>query len=166
MATLTVWKFGAPTGAADTLDKLEALQRQELITIRDASVVSWPSDRTKPVTRQMHDTVASGALIGTFWGLLFGLIFLVPLLGAVIGAGTGALAGSLADVGIDDDFVKTIRENVTPGTSALFVLTSDVVEDRVREAFEGTHTELIASNLSAEQEERLRHMAEDEGALG
>ena len=59
---------------------------------------------------------------GSFWGLLFGLIFFVPLLGAAIGAATGALAGSLTDVGIDDAFINKVRDQVTPGTSALFVL--------------------------------------------
>jgi hypothetical protein len=29
----------------------------------------------------------------------------------------------MADVGIDDDFIKQVREKVTEGTSALFALT-------------------------------------------
>ena len=40
-----------------------------------------------------------------------------------VGAAAGALAGSLADYGIDDDFIKNVREKVTEGTSALFLLT-------------------------------------------
>jgi hypothetical protein len=60
-----------------------------------------------------------------WWGLLFGLLFFVPLLGAALGAGFGALAGSLSDAGIDDEFIKSVREEVEPGTSALFLLTSD-----------------------------------------
>ena len=68
----------------------------------------------------------SGAILGgAFWGLLFGLIFLVPLLGAAVGAATGAFAGTLTDVGIDDGFIKEVRKTVTPGTSALFLMTSD-----------------------------------------
>jgi uncharacterized membrane protein len=53
-----------------------------------------------------------------WWGLLFGLLFFVPLLGAALGAGFGALAGSLSDAGIDDEFIKSVREEVEPGTSA------------------------------------------------
>ena len=56
--------------------------------------------------------------------MLFGLIFFVPLLGAAIGAGIGALAGSMTDVGISDDFINSVKQRVTPGTSALFVLSS------------------------------------------
>ena len=52
------------------------------------------------------------------------MIFFVPFLGAAIGAGMGGMTGALADVGIDDDFIKEVREKVTEGTSALFALTS------------------------------------------
>jgi uncharacterized membrane protein len=45
---------------------------------------------------------------------------------------------------------------VTEGTSALFLLTSEAVMDKVVDAFKGVEFELIASNLSKEQEDDLR----------
>ena len=62
----------------------------------------------------MNNLTGAGALGGSFWGLLFGLIFFVPLLGLAIGAGIGALTGSMSDVGIDDRFIKEVRDKVTP----------------------------------------------------
>jgi uncharacterized membrane protein len=62
----------------------------------------------------------------------------------------------MADVGISDSFIKTVRTKVTPGTSALFLLTSEAVVDRVREQFPGHEAELISTNMSAEQEAKLR----------
>jgi uncharacterized membrane protein len=56
----------------------------------------------------------------------------------------------------DDDFIREVRENVTPGTSALFVMTSNAADDRVLEQFRSTGATLISTNLSAEQEARLR----------
>ena len=48
---------------------------------------------------------------------------------------------------------------MTPGTSALFVMTSDAVMDKVRDAFSGHQpTELIFTNLSDEQETALREV--------
>ena len=88
--------------------------------------------------------------------MLFGLIFFVPFLGAAIGAASGALFGSMRDVGISDDFIQGVREKVTPGTSALFALTSGAVQDKVADAFQGIQAELIRTNLSDEQEARLR----------
>ena len=137
MATLTVWRFQTPLGAEQAEHTLETLSKQELIKIHDAAIVSFPEGAKKPKTRQLHGLTGAGALGGAFWGLLFGLIFFVPLLGMAIGAGIGALAGSFSDVGIDDDFIKSVRDQVTPGTSALFVLSSDAVIDKVKDAFDG-----------------------------
>ena len=156
MATLTAWKFSTPNGADAALDKLEKLQTEQLIVVQDAAIVSWPEGRKKPKTRELHSTKKAGALGGGFWGLLFGLIFFVPILGLAIGAATGALFGSLADVGISNDFIDSVRQKVTPGTSALFVLSSDAVVDRVRAEFTGTEADLISTNLSADQEAKLR----------
>ena len=161
MATLTVWKFDTAAGAGDAEVTLAGLASQQLITIHDAATVSWEEGKKRPKTRQAANLTGAGAMGGAFWGLLFGLIFFVPLLGMAVGAAAGALSGSLADVGIDDDFIKRIRDQVTPGTSALFVLSSDAVQDRVRDAFAGQHPELIETNLSAEDEARLREAFAD-----
>jgi uncharacterized membrane protein len=72
------------------------------------------------------------------------------------GRSAGALAGSLADVGISDSFIKSVRDQVTPGTSALFLLSSDAVFDRVAPEFAGAGAELISTNMSEDQEARLR----------
>jgi uncharacterized membrane protein len=162
MATLTAWKFSTPEGASDAMETLERLQAQQLIQVHDAAVVTWPVGAKKPKTREMHDTKSAGALGGGFWGLLFGLIFFIPLIGLAVGAAAGALMGSLSDVGISEEFIKNVRDKVTPGSSALFALTSDAVRDKVAEAFRGTQAELISTNLSAEQEAALAQAFGDE----
>ena len=162
MSTLTVWKFQSAEGAENVETALKSLQKEGLIKILDAAVVTWPAERSKPRTKQLINLVGAGALSGTFWGMLFGLIFFVPLLGAAIGAGIGALAGSMTDVGISDSFINSVKQRVTPGTSALFVLSSDEVIDRIKDVFQDSHAELIASNLSAEQEAKLREVFTEE----
>ena len=161
MATLTVWKFPTTSGAVEAEEMLGRLQKQELIVVQDAAVVYWPEGAKKPKTQQANNLAAAGALGGSFWGLLFGILFFVPFLGLAVGAAMGALAGSLTDVGIDDDFIKTVRDEITPGTSALFVMTSEAVVDKVHEAFEGQHMELVKTNLSHEQEAKLREVFGD-----
>src|SRR4051794_11722207 len=162
MATLTVWKFDTAEGANEAEASLEILAKQELIKVHDAATVSWPANKKKPKTRQLASLTGAGALGGAFWGLLFGLLFFVPLFGMAIGAAAGALGGAMSDVGIDDNFIDAVRREVTPGTSALFLLTSDAVTDKVGETFKGTHGHLIQSNLSAEQEEKLRSVFEED----
>jgi len=162
MATLTAWAFPGVNDAEQAISRLQALQTQKLITIQDAAVVSWEVGKKKPKTRQLNNLAGAGALGGAFWGMLFGLIFFVPLLGLAVGAAVGGLTGSMADVGIDDSFINGVKQRVTPGTSALFLLSSDAVIDRVKETFAGSHAELIASNLSSEQEAKLREVFADE----
>jgi len=158
MGTLSGWRFDTPGGADEAVATLEELTRQRLITVHDAATVRWEEGAKRPKTRQLHDLAGAGALGGAFWGLLFGLLFFVPLLGAAVGAAMGALSGSLRDVGIDDDFIRRAREEVTPGTSALFVLTSGAVQDKVRDAFAGQRPELLFTNLSDEQERAVREV--------
>lgn len=156
MATLTVWKFSTAEGAQDALNKLSELSKLQLIQVQDAAVVAWPEGKKSPKTQNYGDMVGRGALSGAFWGMLFGLIFFVPFFGLAVGAAMGALSGKFTDYGIDDNFIKQVREQVTEGTSALFVLTSGAVQDRIAEAFKGVSMELIQSNLSTEQEAKLR----------
>ena len=162
MATLTAWKFDTPDGAANAEATLLQLSKEELIHIQDAATVEWQVGKKKPKTRQLQSLAGVGALGGAFWGLLFGILFFVPLLGIAVGAAAGALGGSLADAGIDDDFIDAVKAKVTPGTSALFLLSSDAVLDKIRDAFAGDTPELIHSNLSDADEAKLREAFAEE----
>jgi uncharacterized membrane protein len=158
MATLTAIEFPTVDGADRALSTLKDLQKQKLIVLRDATVVTWPADSKRPKTRHLRNLAGEAAFGGMFWGMLFGILFLAPLLGAAIGAGIGGVTGALIDLGIDDEFSKEVRSRVTPGTSALFTLTSHAVVERVAEAFRGMGARIISTNLSSEQEDRLREM--------
>jgi uncharacterized membrane protein len=156
MANLTAWKFDSPDGASQAVRTLKELQDEGLIVIDDAAIVEWPHGRKKPKTRQVDDMTGERALGGAFWGFLFGILFFVPLLGAAVGAGVGALSGSLGHVGIDDEFIDQVKGAVTEGTSALFLMSTSGVVDRIEQRFIGTKPELIATNLGPDQEAKLR----------
>jgi uncharacterized membrane protein/acetyl esterase/lipase len=157
MASLTVWKFDNPTGAGEALRKLESLQKQQLIEIQDAAVVEWQPGEKKPKTWQAVSLTGAGALGGAFWGMLFGLLFFIPFVGMAVGAVLGGLAGRFSDYGIDDDFIKSVRDQVTEGTSALFLLTvtGSAAVDKLQEELKGKMGSLVKSNLSNEQETKL-----------
>lgn len=162
MSTITVWKFDTPHGADDALGKLEKLHKELLLQLHDAAVVSWQPGHHKPKTRQLYSAAGVGALGGAFWGVLFGLMFFIPLVGFAIGAAGGALYGALREVGISDAFMRDVRSKVTPGTSALFALTSDAVFEEIAEDFRDMKPELIRTNLSYEQETKLREAFAEE----
>src|SRR3954471_6341961 len=162
MATLSAWKFDSAEGAGEAGEKLEDLIKASLIEVYDAAIVNWPLGKKKPKTHQLNHLAATGALSGSFWGLLFGLIFFVPLIGVAIGAALGAMTGALVDTGIDDEFIESVRQQVTPGTSALFVLSDNAVVDKVSEALKDSNAHLVSTNLSDEDEAKLREAFGDE----
>jgi uncharacterized membrane protein len=164
MQTLSVLKFQTPYGAEQALQVLRGLQQQQLITVLDAATVSWEPGKKGPKTQQATNLAGAGALGGAFWGLLFGLLFFIPIFGLAIGAAFGALGGALTDVGIDDNFIKQVQQEVTPGTSALFLLSTGAVVDRVVPALRDLQPELISTNLSPEQEAQLREIFAGESA--
>jgi uncharacterized membrane protein len=157
MASLVVLKFDTPEGADQALALAVDLQKQQLMQLLDAAIVTWPVGKKKPKTRHLGDQTCAGAWYGAFWGMLLGFIFFMPLLGAAWGAAVGALGGHFADYGIGRDFIEAVRGKVKEGTSALFLLVGQVTTDRVVEAFKAAPKfEIIASNLSHEQEEKLK----------
>jgi len=99
MATLTVLKFPTAEGATTMLAKLQDLQRQQMIQVQDAAIVTWPVGSKKPKTKQLSDFTGVGALSGAFWGLLFGLLFFVPIFGLAVGAASGLSPGTLLATG-------------------------------------------------------------------
>ena len=67
--------------------------------------------------------------------------------------GMGALMGSITDVGIDDDFIKQVREKVTPCTSALFALTSGATAPE-RVSTSSSSTTSRSSRLTSQRSRR------------
>lgn len=156
MASMVALKFETSGGAEEALQTVRSLASDHLIQVHDAAIVSWKQGKKRPKTWQATNLAGAGALDGAFWGMLFGLIFFMPFIGAAIGAASGALAGSLTDVGINDDFIRRIREQVTEGSSCLFLMASDATPDKVIEKMKEHKPQVISTNLSNEQEQALR----------
>jgi uncharacterized membrane protein len=156
MATLTVWRFKEPEGAARAASTLADLQSQGLIAVHDAATVSWPMGRKRPKTRQLHNLAGAGALSGSFWGLLFGLLFFIPFAGWAIGAGFGALFGHLGKNAIDQTFQQQVRDYVQPGTSALFMIIEKATPDKAIAALDQYGGTVIKTSLSDEDTAKLQ----------
>lgn len=73
-----------------------------------------------------------------------------------MGAVTGAIAGKLTDIGIDDNFIKEVGQEIQPGNSALFLLVREATVDRLVERLRPFEGRIIRTSLSAEDEMKLR----------
>ena len=150
MNTLSIWRFDTSDGAEEALRMLERLQTRRLVTIDDAALLVWRRGAHRPQGYQVGTAAGTTALSGAFWGLLFGLLFLLPLAGATEDSAV------LAGVGLTDEFLADVRDRITPGTSALFLLTDATAVDSLREALADSRIDLLVSTLDHEQEAALQ----------
>ena len=167
MADLIVVTFEDEATGFELRAKLVELQKEYLLSMEDAVVVT-KDDQDKVQLHQAVNLTAAGAVGGSFWGLLIGFLFLNPLLGAAVGAGAGALSGRLTDIGIDDDFMKRLGEDLKPGGSAVFLLLKKVTGDKVLARLEEFRAKgkVLQTSLSHDNEAALRAVLEDQGDAG
>lgn len=149
--------------ADQVLNELREMQREYLIDLEDACVVTREMDgkvRLKQAVNLVTMGAASSGLSGMLWGGLVGLLFLNPLagmaLGGAVGMGAGALAGRMSDYGIPDDYIRKIAQAIEPGSSGLFVLVRKVNPEKVLPELAKYHGTVLRTSLTSEQEARLQ----------
>jgi uncharacterized membrane protein len=154
MAHLVVLGLDNREDAERVFDLAGDLAKQQLLQLEDAAY-AYRDDKGKVRIQQSINLTAAGAASGALWGTLIGLIFLMPVAGLAIGAATGALGGKLADVGISDDTIKRIGEQLQQGKAAVFLLARSATVDRVIEAIKPFNPTVIQTSLSRDREEEL-----------
>ncbi|MFN8379809.1 MAG: DUF1269 domain-containing protein [Anaerolineae bacterium] len=124
-----------------TLIKLRSAQ---LITIFDAALVEWPPGKTHPQVHQLIRLARQGTSQSAICSKLLDAIFdeRSDEIAGVTQA--GAHAGRAAEYGIDDQFIHQIRERVTEGSWALFLLTTGPVIDKLADAAQDMDFEIIS----------------------
>jgi uncharacterized membrane protein len=155
MSTLVAIAYPDAGTAEQVRAELVQLTKEHLLQLEDAVVVEHRPDG-KIKLHQAMSPAGAGALGGAAWGGLIGLLFLAPLFGMAIGAASGAVAGKVADVGVNDDFMKTLGAKLPPGAAALIMLGKADAPDRVLERIRGFGGEVVQTSLDTEEEERLR----------
>ncbi len=125
----TAWRFTGTEGADQAVLRLKQLNSQDLIDVQDVAVIRWPQYADAP-TAQEHVTAG--------------------------GSKVSSLVSKIKKGTIDSSMIESVKTDLAPGNSALVLLSSDAVIDTVARTFEGEPMELIRSDLSVQQQDRLR----------
>jgi uncharacterized membrane protein len=160
MADLIAIVYPEEGKAVEVLEKLKDLSVRHLISLEDAVYVTKNTEG-KVKLHHSADLTGEGAVFGAFWGLLIGLIFFMPLGGMIIGAIAGAIGGRLADFGIDDNFARSLSKEMTPGSSAIFMLVQKVTADKVAPELAKYGGKIMYTSLSKKAEAKLQAMVEE-----
>lgn len=130
--TLTVWRYDTPLGAEAGERRLKGLQDRGHVTVHDAISVAWlPGAHEPRVGLLRHPTMAAAGSGSVLEALVARLV-----LPSTAGARAAALAERLRGTGIDRAFLEDVTAQLTPGTSALLVLSSDADLEAVRPVVE------------------------------
>lgn len=163
MSQLIVFTYDSPEKAVTVLQKVADISKQNLIQIEDAAVIVKDENGKVRVQQTMEALVKSSNVVsGGFWGLLIGLIFGGPLVLATLGMGLSALFGRKIDIGVDNRFIKDVGNDLKPGDSALFLLSSEITVDKVADELREFGGTLYHTSLSKEAEENLAKALEHE----
>ena len=106
----TAWRFSGTEGADAAVLRLKQLDAQDLIDVQDVTVIRWPHYATAPQAQEHVTSEASKA---------------------------SSFAKKLTKAGIDAGMLDSVKGDMTPGTSALVLLSADAAIDTVVQAFEG-----------------------------
>jgi uncharacterized membrane protein len=155
MSELVVFTYQHPDRAAEVLQHVASLKREHirkpLVTIEDAAVAVKGEDGQVRIRQTLESTMKAGTVAtGGLWGVLIGFLFGGPLLGALVGAGVSWLMGRRIDIGIDNDFIQQVSEELKPGKSALLLLVKDTPLDTLAETLNAQGGRLHHTTLTDE----------------
>jgi uncharacterized membrane protein len=128
MAT-TAWKFSGTEKADEAVLRLKDLDAKEYIDVQDIAVIRWPQYAAAP-TAQEHVTDE--------------------------GSKVSAMVSKMKHAAIDSSMIESAKDDMTPGTSVLVLLSTDAAINTVAAALHGLGMELTRSDLSVQQQDRVR----------
>ena len=162
MANLLVITFDNMEDAGNLLGNIKQLQKDAQLQINDAAVIVKDTEGSVKVKNMADTGVKTGAVGGGIVGLIIASVFF-PIGGMLLGAAAGALIGKMAHLGVDQKFVKEVTDELTPGTSAIFIMASKVNPGPLRSALENYHGKVFQSTLDDDALEEVKKALKDNG---
>ena len=137
--TTTAWRFSGTEGADEAVLRLKQLEAAKLIEVQDVAVIRWPQYAADPTVRE-HVTQETSKV--------------------------SSLMHKFTHAGIDSSMIAAATGDMTQGTSVLVLLTPDAAIEAAAKAFNEQGVELIRSDLSVQEQDRLRAALDDSADAG
>lgn len=127
----SAWRFSGTEGADDAVVKLKGLAAQDLIEVQDLTVIRWPRWSAESIVQE-HVAEEGGKV--------------------------SAMVARRRHGAIDSSMIQAARGDLTPGTSAIVMLTANADIDAIAGTFQGLgrDIELIRSDLSVPEQDRMK----------
>jgi uncharacterized membrane protein len=177
-SNLVVLSFEGASTAQGMLDNIRDMQARGILELEDA-VVAYREPKApkvefeqldhnlapaatqmasqpginEPVIEQTDSRRKRYAAAGAGVGLLVGVLLGGPIGGAVV----GTIIGALKDRGIDDKFIRSVSDSLTPDSSAIFLLVKEGGDAaKIEEELRPFKARVVHTTLAPEVEKQLR----------
>jgi uncharacterized membrane protein len=154
MSDLIVVAFDHLDDARSAMQRLREVEREGQVAFEDTAIVERAPDGKVQVRNELSGATESGAAIGAVVGSV--LTFFFPVVGFALGAAAGALVGSMLKTGVEPSFVDEVKDKISPGRSALFLVVKGGSIEAVIAALEPFKGDVIQTTLPTDAEEQLR----------
>lgn len=160
---MLVVSFPGEGTADEVLTALRALESEATVDLESSAVIVRRDDDNVSIRESKDYNAKQGAIAGAAGGLLLGALFgKGAIKGALLGAGAGAVTGEFIDMGLDDDFLKGVGDQLSTSHSAIVALIDFTQMDLAMEElnqFEGGT--ILHHELSDEAYQKLSEAVED-----
>jgi uncharacterized membrane protein len=156
-ADLWAFAFDSSLRAQEALLASMRLVARQQLSLEDAAIVAKVRGKVR-ITQTKDVNPRQGAVGGAWLGILAGLFLgpAGPLIGGTLGAAAGGLFAKLRDIGIDDDAMKRMGEELSDGEAALFLLVEDCHQMRALHEVSRFPGRILASTADPELVEEVR----------
>ena len=148
--------------ADEVLNALKQMDVEAAVDLKSAAVVKRDAEGKVRIKETKDFDAKQGAIGGAVAGGLLGLLTGKFLVGAIVGAAGGAAAGHGIDMGLNDEYLKSVGESLGTGSSAIVALIAFERVERAMEEldrFEGGT--ILRHTLSDEVYQQLSDAVED-----
>jgi uncharacterized membrane protein len=154
MNQLIVIGFDHLDDARKAMQRLRDLEREGRVQFEDTAIVERDPAGKAHVRNEVSGTTETAAVLGAALGGVLSFVF--PIAGIAVGAALGAAIGAAMGTGVSPDFVEDVKNTLTPGRSALFLVVRQADADAVIAALRDFQGDVIQTTLDSEAEEALR----------
>jgi uncharacterized membrane protein len=158
MSTLIAMFFDDPYSAEKARLELRMMEKDELVDLEESVVLVRDKKGKIHFHHSQHFTLPLSLGCG-FVGTLVGLMVLNPvvaLIGGITGTALGAVLGALKEIGIEEDFMKNLANEMQPGSSSLFIVTRRGDPQKIMEALKPFKGKILCNALYHQDESKLK----------
>ena len=122
---------GNEYGAGYALHQLDNLEKNYLVDLEEAAIIKRRKDGLVQLHQMVHFSM-DGDWEGTSWADFVALLCSGPLKMEAVNVAQNNLGDLLegADHGIEEVFIKDLKEGIKPGSSVLLILVRSLTQDR------------------------------------